>query len=143
MATLYDLEQPTSIPRFTARRPGPVRKLNGVTSGHGDLVLRWEPPRGGVPVSGYRLERTPNGQTYETLAETTECCFVVRAVPGEGWFYRVAAFNARGATQSSLVCFYRAGDRFVRGGHNVKPLLQHLPALPGVSITVCEFERQA
>jgi len=139
MAIQYDLEHPTVVPHFTRCRPGPVRKLNGAAGHRGHLVLQWQPPRGGAPVSGYRVERTKDGKAYETIGETAIGWFCVRVVPGEEWFYRVSAYNARGATQSTLVCFYRAQDRFVRGGHNVKPLLQHIPVVPGLTVTVCEF----
>ena len=139
MATIYDLEHPTFIPHFTTRRPASVRRFHGIACDTGDLLLRWQPPRNGVPVTGYRIERTSDGQTYETLGETRDHWFEVTAVPGESWFYRVTAFNARGATKSTLVCFYRAGDRFMRGGHGVKQLLQHIPVVPGLGVAVCEF----
>lgn len=139
MAIQYDLEHPTSISHFARCRPASVRHFHGIACDTGNLLLRWLPPRGGAPVAGYRIERTPEGQTYETLGETRELWFEVAAIPGESWFYRVTAFNARGATQSRLVCFYRAGDRFMRGGHGVKQLLQHIPVMLGLAVTVCDL----
>ncbi len=139
MATIYDLEYPATVPHFTTRRPSSVYRLDGQCWFSGNLLLRWQPPRNRAPVSGYRIERTPDGKTYETIGETRNCEFEVIPEPGEVWFYRVTAWNGRGATRSNTVCCFRAADRLGLNGPPVKSLLQHFPFKPGLTITVCEL----
>ena len=139
MGYQIDLDSPVFPTRTNRCRPGPVQKLNGVAGHRGHLILQWSPPRGGGLVSGYRIERTKDGKTYETIGETAIGWFSVPAVPGEIWFYQVAACNARGVTRSTWIVCYRATDRFVRGGHNEETLLMHIPVMPGVCFTVCDF----
>ena len=140
MGTVFDLDSPTTVSGFARRRPGPVRKFVGAVAGSGALVLRWESPRNGTQVSGYRIERTPDGHTYETVGEADNGFFVVRPVPGESWFYRVTAFNSCGTGDYKWVCFFRRGDQFIRGGHNRPHLLHHIPVRPGLQVTVCDMD---
>ena len=140
MGMLIDLDSP--VPRPTVRRlPGPVRDLEAVQSSCGKLVLRWKPPRG-VWVSGYRVERTREGRGYERLGELSEGWFLVDPPSGEPWFYRVTAVNARGAGRAKLVFFYCCGDRFVRGGHNLAPMLMPIAIVPGLRVQINELGRE-
>lgn len=137
MGNIVDLDSPTIVSGFARRVPGPVRKFQAVAAANGRLVLRWQSP-GGTPVSGYRIERTREGRIYELLAEVMEGFAVLDPTPAEPWFYRVVAFNSRGPGGSKWVCFYRRGDRFLRGGHNLDSLLQHIPVKSGLKVTICE-----
>jgi hypothetical protein len=138
MGNIFDLESPTRITGFARRVPGPVRRLDAVITPRGTLVLRWQAPRG-VRISGYRIERTRAGREYGLIGETTAPMFYIyHAPPGEPWFYRVTAWNARGAGEFRLVWLFRRADRFVPGGHNRHHLLQSVIAQPGLRVTVCE-----
>ena len=88
-------------------------------------------------MSGYRIERTREGREYELVGEITgPGWFLVDAPPGEAWFYRVTAFNAKGAGHFRLVWLFRRGDRFQRGGHNLDNFLTAILAGPGLQMDV-------
>lgn len=127
--------QPRPLPK---RRPGPVRRFRGVPFGGNILVLEWDRPRNGTRVFGYRIERTPDGKTYEFVGETASCWFLLDVVPGEPWFYRVTACNSRGVGGYKMVCFYRAPQRSVPGGDRLKMILHHIPVLPGLRLEIWE-----
>lgn len=137
MGNIFDFDSPAKMSGFAPRVPGSVRKFNAVATPRGDLVLRWKPPRG-ASVTAYRIERTREGREYEPVGEVTEGFFVVNPSPGEPWFYRVTAFNARGSGGFAWVAFFRRGDRFLRGGQNRDSLLHHIPVKPGRQVNVWE-----
>lgn len=132
------LVSPATVPPIPTQRPASVVRLTGERWAR-NLMLRWQPPRNRAPVSGYRIQRTPNGRTYETIGKTRNCEFQVITEPGEMWFYRVTAWNRRGSTRSDSICFFRAADLKGLKGPRMKSLLQHFPVMPGVTITVCEL----
>ena len=97
------------------------------------LDLTWRPPAGGGPVLRYRIERTREGRVYEVMKEWRRCEFFFSPEPGEPWFYRVTAVNERGAGRARFVIFF---CRVSRDGHAI---LQTIPVLPGVRITISEL----
>lgn len=127
-------------PRSTRRpavraRPGPVRKLEARPGIPGTLVLYWQRHAGGRVV-GYRIERTREGREYGPVGETRNQIFFVRDAPlDEPWFYRVTAYNARGAGRCKLVWLYRRSERG-------KPLIVPVAVVPGLRVTVCEWEQE-
>lgn len=133
MSKQNDVKQ-RSIRRAAVRaRPGPVRRLEARPYGPGTLVLYWQRPAGGRVV-GYRIERTREGREYERVGETRNPIFFVREAPlDEPWFYRVTAYNARGAGRCKLVWLYRWSERG-------KPLIVPVAVVPGLRVTVCEWE---
>ena len=117
--------------RRVRRVPGPILGLWCRPTRAGGLMFAWRSPAGGAPVDGYHIERTRNGHTYESVAETTEKSFVLPPVPwNDGWFYRVSAFNARGQGAARWVCFYLRRRR--------DPILQQVPVKPGLRVTIRE-----
>lgn len=138
MGNIFELETPTLILGFARRVPSPVRRLDAIATARGTLVLRWKVPVG-VCVSGYRIERTREGRDYELIGETTATeFFIYHPPPGESWFYRVTAFNARGAGGFRLVWLFRRGDRFIAGGHNQNDLLMPIAVIPSLRVNIWE-----
>jgi hypothetical protein len=73
---------------------------------------------------------------YEPVGEARNPIFFVKCAPlDEPWFYRVTAFNARGSGGCKLVWLYR---RPMRG----KPLIVPVVVVPGLCVTVCEWEHE-
>ena len=139
MGNIFDLDSPTRIAGFARRVPGPVRRLDAGPLPGGTLLLRWKAPLGGTFITAYRIERTREGRDYELLGETTRKVFFVRNPPvGEPWFYRVTAFNARGAGGFRLVWLFRRGDRFIPGGQNQNDLLTPIAVVPGLQVNIWE-----
>lgn len=67
MGTQIELDSSPAPIHFVRRPPGPVRRLNAAENRDGSLKLFWEAPAGITRVDGYRVERTPEGQTYELI----------------------------------------------------------------------------
>ena len=128
-----ELKQRSARHTAVRTRPGPVRKLDARPGMPGTLMLRWQPPAGGK-ATGFRIERTREGRVYEPVGEARNPIFFVKDAPlDEPWFYRVTAFNARGAGGCKLVWLYR---RPMQG----KPLIVPVAVVPGLRVTVCEWE---
>ena len=138
MGYLIDLDSPTPVLCTVHRVPGPVRLLMATDRYRGNLFLEWKPPRG-VMVQGYRIERTREGRRYELLRETQAPeCYLVNLPPGEPWFYRVTAFNARGAGRARQVFFFQRGYR-LSSGRFVENRLMRVPVVPGLRVDICEL----
>jgi hypothetical protein len=116
-----------------------VRSLFASEQGDHDLLLSWVRPAGGARVDGYRVERTRRGHEYELIGETNRTGFTVRnPPPGEAWFYRVTAFNARGTGNFRMVYLYRRP----KDGFQIA-ILKPVPAKPGLRVEIFEFENAA
>ena len=132
MGNIFDLETPIIVAGYTRRIPGPVRRLSACPCPTGSLMLRWKPPAGGAFITGYRIERTCEGREYELLGETKRLVFFVNNVRSdEPWFYRVTAFNMRGAGGFGLVWLFRRSNE----GKN---MLMPVAAVPGLRVNICE-----
>jgi hypothetical protein len=62
-----------------------------------NIVFTWSAPasNGGRAVSGYRVQRSDNNQTFTTIHETAGTSFTdTNVTPGITFYYRVAAINA-------------------------------------------------
>ena len=120
------------LTRRVRRVPGVVTDLWCRAPRSGRLLFTWQAPAGGVPVDGYRIERTRNGHAYEPVGETVEKNFVLPPVPfNDGWFYRVSACNARGQGPAEWVYFYLRRRR--------DPILQIVPVRPGLRVDISEL----
>lgn len=139
MGTQIELDSHPAPIHFVRRPPGSVRRLNADENRDGSLKLSWEAPSGVTRVDGYRIERTPEGQTYELIGETSERDFTIaQAVPGEPWFYRVTAFNLRGAGEAKQVFFHRRACRLHPRGPNLECISMPIPIIPGVQVNISE-----
>jgi len=88
-------------------------------------------------ITGYRIERTREGRDYELLAETTRTdWFIYDPPPGEAWFYRVTAYNNRGAGPFRMVILYRHGRPAAPGQEPLRNRILNIPALPGLKIDI-------
>lgn len=115
------------------RLPGAVTGLWCRATREGGLMFAWQRPPGRTPVEGYRIERTREGRNYELVAETEQESFVLPPVAlNDGWFYRVTAFNERGAGAARWVYFFLRRPR--------DPILQLVPVRPGMGVTISELQ---
>ena len=106
---------PSNVAHATtdATVPNAPTGLGAVPSGLGGstrLLLTWTRPSsdGGSPVTGYRIEASPNGVTeWTVLVATTRSTGTsythIGLAPGTTRYYRVAAINAEGAGEYSNV----------------------------------------
>ncbi len=139
MGTQIELDSHPAPIHFVRRPPGPVRRLNAAENRDGSLKLFWEAPAGITRVDGYRIERTPEGQTYELIGETPALEFTIaQPVPGEPWFYRVTAFNLRGAGEAKQVFFHRRACRLHPRGPDLECISMPIPIIPGVQVNISE-----
>lgn len=114
------------------RLPGAVAELSCAPTRTGKLLFTWQPPRGGLLVDGYRIERTRDGRDYEPLAETETKNWVLPPVSfNDGWFYRVTAFNARGQGPARWVFFYLRRRR--------DSIFVSVPVKPGLRVNISEL----
>ena len=94
----------------------------------------------GMWLDGYRIERTKQGREYERIGETEDLEFTIASpTPGDRWFYRVTAFNPRGAGRARMVYFYRRPNRLRPRGLLQPRLLQAVPVIPGMRVQICEL----
>lgn len=139
MGTQIELDSSPAPIHFVRRPPGSVRRLNAAENRDGSLKLFWEAPSGITRVDGYRIERTPEGQTYELIGETQALEYTIaRPVPGEPWFYRVTAFNRHGAGDAKLVFFHRRACRLHPRGPDLECISIPIPVIPGVRVNISE-----
>ena len=121
-------------PRVARCIPGAVCALRCQPIRADALMFAWQAPHGGAPVDGYRIERTRDGHAYEKIAQTANKSFVLSPVPfDDGYFYRVSAFNERGAGSVKWVVFYLRRHR--------DSILQHVPVRAGLRVNISEFIR--
>lgn len=139
MGNIFELDEPMRVSGFARCVPGPVRRLDAGTLSNGTLLLRWKAPVGGSFISGYCIERTREGREYEVLGETRKTVFFARGVPpGEPWFYRVRAFNAKGDGAFRLVWLFRRHDPVAENDSHRNHLLMPVAVIPGLQVTVFE-----
>lgn len=138
MGNIADLDHPYSPGLYRAKRlPGSVHRLNAFVMCDHVLVLRWQKPKGKSWLTGYRIERTREGRDYELLSETTRIdWFIYDPPPGEAWFYRVTAYNNRGAGPFRMVILYRHGRPAAPGQEPLRNRILNIPALPGLKIDI-------
>jgi subtilisin family serine protease len=88
-----------------------LRTLNFATDG--SVLFTWYAPgdNGGSPITGYRVESSPNGQTFTTLTTTAAnvlTATTARPAPGVRVFFRVFAITALGESNASSVASLQA-----------------------------------
>jgi subtilisin family serine protease len=88
-----------------------LRTLNFATDG--SVLFAWYAPgdNGGSPITGYRVESSPNGQTFTTLTTTAAnvlTATTARPAPGVRVFFRVFAITALGESNASSVASLQA-----------------------------------
>ena len=91
-------------------RPTGLRVTPSGLRGSGQLLLTWSAPAddGGRPITGYRIERSPNGNSgwiilVPSTNSTTTTYLDTRLKPATTWFYRVSAVNSEGTGPASNV----------------------------------------
>ena len=91
-------------------RPTGLRVTPSGVRGSGQLLLTWSAPGddGGSAITGYRIERSPNGNTgwiilVPSTNSTTTTYLDTRLRPATTWFYRVSAVNSQGTGPASSV----------------------------------------
>ena len=91
-------------------RPTGLRVTPSGLRGSGQLLLTWSAPSddGGSAITGYRIERSPNGNTgwiilVPSTNSTTTTYLDTRLRPATTWFYRVSAVNSQGTGPASSV----------------------------------------
>ena len=91
-------------------RPTGLRVTPSGLRGSGQLLLTWSAPsdNGGSAITGYRIERSPNGNTgwiilVPSTNSTTTTYLDTRLRPATTWFYRVSAVNSQGTGPPSSV----------------------------------------
>ena len=91
-------------------RPTGLRVTPSGLRGSGQLLLTWSAPsdNGGSAITGYRIERSPNGNTgwiivVPSTNSTTTTYLDTRLRPATTWFYRVSAINSQGTGPASSV----------------------------------------
>ena len=91
-------------------RPTGLRVTPSGLRGSGQLLLTWSAPAddGGSPITGYRIERSPNGNSgwiilVPSTNSTTTTYLDTRLKPATTWFYRVSAVNSEGTGPASNV----------------------------------------
>jgi hypothetical protein len=86
----------SNVPKYTP--PGPVKAPPAVAN----LQLSWTASTG-TP-SGYYVEMSTNGTTFNRIATTTATTYLVTGVPvGQTYFFRVSGYNAGGASIPTTV----------------------------------------
>ena len=88
-----------------------VRTLNFATDG--SVLFTWYAPsdNGGSPITGYRVESSPNGQSFTALTTTAAnmlTATTARPAPGVRVFFRVFAITALGESNASSVASLQA-----------------------------------
>lgn len=83
-----------------ATQPGPITRLTAAPAA-GRVSLAWMAPvdNGGNVITGYRIERTTDGTTWETVIANTGATTLGMSLPAPpqvAYRYRVAAINAAG-----------------------------------------------
>ncbi len=141
MGMLIELDTGWTPPPSIRRPPAPVRHLRAAELHDGRLWLTWEPPARHAPVTGYRIERTREGRHYELLGETADTSFhMPRPALRDPWFYRVTAFNLRGAGRAKMAWFYERRPRRWRPGRTDPRMSLSLPfpVAPGLRVQITE-----
>ncbi|GAB4315386.1 MAG: hypothetical protein Kow0059_07450 [Candidatus Sumerlaeia bacterium] len=117
--------------------PDPPTRVRAINLGGGTVRVGWRPPAinsaGGDAPEGYRVYQSRNGygfgQPVEVSGAGTMSLDITGLVPGETWFFRVAAFNSGGESMPTetvgvrvtarlpapilVVNGYRRLDRFI------------------------------
>ena len=83
---------------FAHDLPGVVGNLTGEADGTNAIDLSWDAPTEGGTPTGYRIDRSPNGNTWMSLAmgHTARTYGDTGLKPGTSYYYRVFAVNAVG-----------------------------------------------
>ncbi|MEE8207566.1 MAG: hypothetical protein V3T88_01220, partial [Nitrosomonadaceae bacterium] len=86
------------------------KAIDDLTATQGSVILNWSAPDpNGSPITGYLIERSEDGVSFDTLVPdtgTTATTFTdTDPVPGETNFYRVSAQSALGLAEPSNVVF--------------------------------------
>ena len=80
--------------------PGAPQDLTGEAEGTRAINLDWNPPAAGGSPTGYRIDRSEDGNTWTTLKEDTGNANTAyrdsEVEEGEVWYYRVFAVNSAG-----------------------------------------------
>ena len=80
--------------------PGAPLNLTGEAEGTRAINLDWNPPTSGGTPTGYRIDRSEDGNTWTTLEADTGSAATAfkdtKVEHGEVWYYRVFAINSAG-----------------------------------------------
>ena len=80
--------------------PGAPMNLTGEADGTRAINLDWNPPTSGGSPTGYRVDRSTDGNTWTTLMADTGSASTAyqdtKVKQGEVWYYRVFAINSVG-----------------------------------------------
>ncbi|MDE2870953.1 MAG: fibronectin type III domain-containing protein [Gemmatimonadota bacterium] len=102
---------PSNVDNATtdAERPGPPRDLDAVAVDSVQITLTWNPPEddGGSPITGYRIEWSPNGTSgwddLDANTGSTATSYTDTLSPNTTRHYRVSAINGAGTGPPSDV----------------------------------------
>jgi titin len=94
--------QTSGAPPGTAGAPITLQ----TTGGDSQVTVSWAPPAttGGLPVTGYRIESSPNNSTWSVLSTAATSPYVVTGLTnGTVMYFRVAAITSAGVGATSVV----------------------------------------
>ena len=102
-----------NTPSVTATTPGQLPgtptglavTVPGAPAGRTSLILNWTAPASGGPVTGYTIQRSPNGKSqWSTLGTTAAVTYTNTGLtPNTTYYYRVQAYNADGTSGFTAV----------------------------------------
>jgi hypothetical protein len=93
---------------ISASLAGTAQNVKATGSGSGLVLLTWDPPltTGGLPVTSYELQISPDGSTWtpSAVSSSTFSKMFTNLVDGRTYFFRVIAITSagRGATAAAI-----------------------------------------